>query len=178
MPHSSGFLRQLAAVAAAALALGSCQRAEYAVLPQTSPYHATYHAPVPAAPAVAAASALPPAPPAPTPLSAPSASATRPAVAARPAKVPTPAPKQGKLLHKLLAHKVTKKADKLVASMLKHPHNAAEVNRISGYLRTGLLLVLIGLLITILPGSTFELVGTIVAIIGVVFLVIWLLDVL
>ena len=177
MPHASRFLRQLTAVAAAALLLGSCHRAEYAALPQTSPYHATYHAPVPTAPVVTgkaevAATVQPPV------TSAALAATTSVPVAAAPksAKAAVPAPRKAGLLQKMLANKVVKKADKLTARLLKQPKNTAEVNRISGYLRTGLLLVIIGLLITILPGDPFRLIGTIVAIIGVVFLVLWLLD--
>ena len=180
MPHASNFLRQLTTVAAVALTLGSCHRAEYAALPRTSPYHATYHAPVPPASAVTskaevAATAQPPV------ISAtPAASATTAAVpvtaASEPAKAAVPTPRKAGLLQKMLANKLVKKADKLTAKLLKQPQNTAEVNRISGYLRTGLLLILIGLLITVIPGGSFNTVGIIVAIIGVVFLALWLLD--
>ena len=180
MPHASRFLWQLTAVAAAALLLGSCHRAEYAALPRTSPYHATYHMPVPAAPvatgkAEVAATAQPP-----VILVTPAASATTAAVqgaaASEPAKAAVPAPRKAGLLQKMLANKLVKKADKLTAKLLKQPQNTAEVNRISGYLRTGLLLILIGLLITVIPGGSFNTIGAIVAIIGVVFLALWLLD--
>ena len=176
----SCFLRKITAVAAAALALSGCHRAEYALLPQTSPYHATYHAPAKPAPAVAQASKAAPAPaPAVAPVAPAPASA--PQVAAAPAIPPaktTPAapPRRPGVLQKMLANKMVKKADKLTAKLLRQPRNTAEANRISGYLRTGLLLVLIGLLITILPGSSFNTIGTIVALIGVVFLVLWLLN--
>ena len=94
----------------------------------------------------------------------------------QPRQLPPP-PRAGRAhCKKILATKVVKKANKLAAKLLKQPQNTAEVNRISGYLRTGLLLILIGLLITILPGGSFNTIGTIVAIIGVVFLVLWLLD--
>ena len=180
MPHVSNFLRQLTAVAAVALLLGSCHRAEYATLPRTSPYHATYHAPVPTAPAATgkakvAATGHPPATPATSTASAATAAAPVAAVP-EPAKAAVPAPRKAGLLQKMLAKKMVKKADKLTAKLLKQPQNTAEVNRISGYLRTGLLLVIIGLLITILPGGSFNTIGTIVAIIGVVFLVLWLLN--
>ncbi|WP_161806890.1 hypothetical protein [Hymenobacter sp. AT01-02] len=42
MKHLSGIMRKVTAVAAVAVALTSCNRAEYAMLPKTS---SAYHAP-------------------------------------------------------------------------------------------------------------------------------------
>jgi len=72
--------------------------------------------------------------------------------------------------------KVTKKLDKLAAksSQFKKHDATASTARIDGNLRTGIILVVIGLLVGLLNG----LIGTIIAIIGVVFLALWLLDAL
>jgi len=70
--------------------------------------------------------------------------------------------------------KVTKKMDKLAAKspQFKKHDATASTARIDGNLRTGIILVLIGLLVGIFSG----LIGTIIALIGVIFIVLWLLD--
>jgi hypothetical protein len=71
-------------------------------------------------------------------------------------------------------HKLTKKLDKLTsqAPQFKKKDATASTARISGNLRTGIILLLIGLIVGIF--SNF--IGTIIALIGLVFLVLWLLD--
>lgn len=169
----------------AAAALTSCNRAEYAMLPKTSSaYHGTQYtvtAPKPAAPA--AEIAVAPVAPAATPETAPVLAETP---TAAPAATPAPvavAPQQAKkgpklnLIQKMMANKVVKKADKLANKILPKEHrDSAEVNRISGNLRTGVILLIVGLLISLIPGDIFDLVGAILAIIGIIFLVLWLLD--
>ena len=183
MYYFSRSLPKLLTVAAVAITFGGCQRAEYALLPKTSSYHVAYQAPTQPAPEVKplseAAVNLQTPPVAPT-ASAQLASAA-PQVVAKPvapsaAAAPAATSRRPGLLQKMLANKAVKKVDKLAAKLLKQPQNTAEVNRISGYLRTGLLLILIGLLITVIPGGSFNTIGTVVAIIGVVFLALWLLD--
>lgn len=98
------------------------------------------------------------------------------AVAAAPAAatVATPAPQKLNLVQRMALAKVTKKLNKLAdkSSQFKQGDNTAHTARISGNLRTGLILLLIGLIVGIFSG----LIGTIIALIGVVFLVLWLLD--
>lgn len=194
MKHLSASFSKLLTVAACALTLGSCQRAEYAFLPKTSSYHgvARVAAPVPveredAAPAApASAPAV-----APTPPAAPAAAATAPAAsstAARPAPLaevapasvaapatvvaPTP-PRKLNLVQRLAVAKVGKQLRKAAdLTQFKQKSAAAETQRISGNLRTGLILLLVGLLVGLFNG----LIGTIIALIGVIFIVLWLLD--
>jgi len=70
--------------------------------------------------------------------------------------------------------KVTKKINKLASksSQFKQGDNTAHTARISGNLRTGLILLLIGLIV----GIFSNIIGLIIALIGVVFIVLWLLD--
>jgi hypothetical protein len=76
--------------------------------------------------------------------------------------------------------KVTKKAEKIADKILvkqnKEIAGTSDANAITGYLRTGIILLLVGLLITLIPGDIFSLIGGIVSIIGIVFIVLWLLD--
>lgn len=135
----------------------------------------------PAAPAVApeitvatAPVAAAPAPVAAAPKAAAPATETA-EVAAAPASatVATPAPPKLNLVQRMALAKVTKKLNKLATkSQLKQGDNTAHTARISGNLRTGLILLLIGLIVGIFSG----LIGTIIALIGVIFLVLWLLD--
>jgi hypothetical protein len=78
------------------------------------------------------------------------------------------------LVQRMALAKVTKKLNKLAdkSSQFKQGDNTANTARISGNLRTGLILLLIGLIVGIFSG----LIGTIIALIGVIFLVLWLLD--
>ena len=192
---------KLVAVAACALTLGSCSRAEYAMLPKGGSYHGVTRVttPVPAAVAATPAPALATAPVAATPVAttelpmaaAPvqivkqqaqavaaaavaSTSGTASTVAA------TPALKLN-VMQRLVLNKVTRKVDKLMQKATARQHdNTASTARggISGNLRTGLILLLVGLLISLFSGISgiFGIIGAIVAIIGLVFIILWLLD--
>jgi hypothetical protein len=203
MQNLTSTMGRLAVVLAGALALGSCNRAEYATLPRSASYMGTATAtskarvavssPIaatqvatapevtvataPVAEAPVAAPAVAPiavAPAAPVVAAAPQA-AEAPAVAAT---VATPdavaaAPKLN-LVQRMALAKVTKKLNKLTAnaSKLNKGDNTAHTARINGNLRTGIILLLVGLIVGIFSG----LIGTIIALIGVIFLVLWLLD--
>ncbi|MEJ7660933.1 MAG: hypothetical protein WKG07_15605 [Hymenobacter sp.] len=69
---------------------------------------------------------------------------------------------------------MTKKVNQLVAKtpQMKQGDNTAHTTRINGNLRTGIILLVIGLLVGLLN----SLIGTIIAIIGLVFILLWLLD--
>jgi hypothetical protein len=202
MQNLTSTMGRLAVVLAGALALGSCNRAEYATLPRSASYMGTATAtskarvavasPIaatqvatapevtvataPVAEAPVAAPAVAPiavAPAAPVVAAAPQA-AEAPAVAAT---VATPdavaaAPKLN-LVQRMALAKVTKKLNKLTAnaSKLNKGDNTAHTARINGNLRTGIILLLVGLIVGI-----SGLIGTIIALIGVIFLVLWLLD--
>ncbi|GAB3306583.1 hypothetical protein [Hymenobacter tenuis] len=197
MKHLSGLLNKLTAVAAVAVALTSCNRAEYAMLPKTSSaYHGTQRGvivkPAPAtavvtpkvaAPAVAEVEApvvaTPTAPVAAENPVVASAPAAAPKVAA-PAEAVRPEAKKAfsgvklNAVQKAALAKIDKKADKIAAKLTKK--DTASANAISSNLKLGIILVLIGALITILPGGIFDLLGSIVAIIGIVFIILALLD--
>jgi uncharacterized membrane protein len=90
-----------------------------------------------------------------------------------PVTKPAAAPKLN-LVQRMAMHKLTKKLDKLAnqAPQFKKKDATTSTARISGNLRTGIILLLIGLIVGIFSGF----IGTIIALIGVVFLVLWLLD--
>lgn len=203
MKHLFNHLPKLAAIAAIALSMSSCNRAEYAMLPKTSPYHATYHGTAkPATPAaeqeVAAAEsqnvvveeknvvAETPAAVAAVPAtaSAPKAAVVE-AVAAAPAatKAAQPAtaaaPRKLNLVERAAFNKVVKKVDKLASkAQIKQGSETAGTSKIGGYLRTGIILLLVGLLVSLLSpiSGIFGLIGGIIAIIGLIFIILWLLD--
>lgn len=135
-------------------------------------------APVAEAPAVAPEITVATAPAprvAPAPVAAVQAPAqAAPAAATPDATVATAAPKSLNLVQRMALAKVTKKLNKLAdkSSQFKQGDNTAHTARISGNLRTGLILLLVGLIVGIFSG----LIGTIIALIGVIFLVLWLLD--
>lgn len=184
------------ALAACALTLGSCSRAEYAMLPKGSSYHGVARV---ATPVPAAATATTPAPAAEPVVNAAPAVVTeaQPAVAAvaaapavqapvRAAKsavaveAPTavaaaPAPKLS-LVQRMALSKVTRKMDKMMqksGSARQHDNSASTAaSGISGNLRTGLILLLVGVLV----GLLVPIVGYIIGIIGLVFIILWLLD--
>lgn len=183
---------KLAAVAACALSLGSCNRAEYALLPKSAaPYHGGQRAatlvpvavapvaapstpaPVPTVPARLAAKAPAPSPSAPAVVAASPAAAppaAEPAVAAEAAPVRKP-----NALQRLALKQATRKLDKMLQkSTARRSDNTAstQASGISGNLRTGLILLLVGVLV----GLIIPIVGTIIAIIGLVFIILWLLD--
>ena len=202
MRNLTSTLGRLSVVLAGALALGSCSRSNYAFLPKADSYLGTTAAAPKArqqAPAIAATPAeVAPAAEA-SPAIAPEVTvATAPVVAAKPAAAPTvvaaepaavaaapaaevaaatvatPAPQKLSLVQRMALAKVTKKINKLASKspQFKQGDNTAHTARISGNLRTGLILLLIGLIVGIFSG----LIGTIIALIGVIFLVLWLLD--
>ncbi|OGX82342.1 hypothetical protein [Hymenobacter glacialis] len=182
------------AVAACALTLGSCNRAEYAMLPKGSSYHGVTRVatPVPTQAPTTAVATAPVAAEAIAPQEAPAAvattatpqAATKEVAAAVAAAstvaaasvVATPAPKTN-LAQRIALSKVTRKMDKLIqksGAMRQHNNTAStsETAAISGNLRTGLILLLVGLLV----GIFNTLIGSIIALIGVIFIVLWLLD--
>ncbi|GAB2692493.1 hypothetical protein GCM10011495_01630 [Hymenobacter frigidus] len=184
---------KLIAVAACALTLGSCSRSEYAMLPKGGSYHGVTRVstPVPAtaetvaAPAAAATAAetRPAAAPvvAVAPVTkAPAAAKTPAAVLESPAAAATvaaaPAPKLN-LVQRMALGKVTHKMEKMVqksGSVRQHDNTAStsKTAAISGNLRIGIILLLVGLLVGLING----LIGGIIAIIGLIFIVLWLLD--
>ncbi|WP_201983063.1 hypothetical protein [Hymenobacter rubidus] len=197
MKNTSSPLAKLLAVAACALMLGSCNRAEYAMLPKGSSYHGVSRmaTPVPAAPAAVITPAATE-----VPATAPAASSTPEtrtalpaAVAAKPAAAPartapvttpatvaatttaTPAPKLS-LVQRLALSKVTRQADKLIkqAGSVRQHDNSASVAKgsVSGNLRIGIILLLVGLIVSLINGF----IGSIIALIGLIFIVLWLLD--
>jgi len=196
MKNFPSTLTRLVAVFSATLALGACSRADYATLPRTAAYlnSATAVAkPRPAAPVIATASPVALAPvaevpvaPAPEMAAAPvsTAAATKAptvAAAAQPAQAATatlataPAPRLN-LVQRLALKKITKKLDKLTANvpqLRQHDATAARGGSgISGNLRTGLIILIIGALVAIFNGV----IGGIIALIGLVFILLWLLD--
>ena len=188
---------KLIVLAACALTLGSCSRSEYAMLPKGSSYHgvARVATPVPAVNVKPETAIVPNA--APIAAAAPAivaetqpATATAAPVAKTPVRVassvvaiqaPTvvataPAPKLS-LVQRMALSKVTRKMDKLMqksGSARQHDNMASTSNTaaISGNLRIGIILLLVGLLVGLLNG----LIGTIIAIIGLIFIILWLLD--
>jgi hypothetical protein len=200
MKNMSLSLGRLSLVLATAFSLGACSRADYAPLShattqpasvpvaQAAPYvpvAGEASATVMAAPAAAAAPvAVQPAPAALE--AAPAASAVAPApataaptIAAVPPAEAAPAPKLN-LVQRLALRKVAKKLDKLTAQVpqLKKHDAAAARGGLDSNLRSALLFGLIGLILLLFSGVSpaFYIVGTILLIVGLVFLVLWLLD--
>ena len=182
------------AVAACALTLGSCSRAEYAMLPKGGSYHGVTRVatPVPAASVATAATPAPAAEAVVAPAMAPEATVAAAVPAAQPvAKAPqaaavtaamgtaatvAAAPKLN-FLQRVALNKVTRKMDKLIqkSGAVRQHDNTASTTRssgISGNLRIGIILLLVGLLVGIFNG----LIGTIIAVIGLIFIILWLLD--
>ena len=186
---------KLIAVAACALTLGSCSRSEYAMLPKGGSYHGVTRVstPVPATaetvaapaaaetrPAAAPVVAVAPVTKAPTAAKTPAAVLESPAAAATVAA--TPAPKLN-LVQRMALSKVTRKMEKMVqksGSVRQHDNTAStsKTTAISGNLRTGIILLLVGLLVSLFSGISgiFGIIGAIIAIIGLIFIILWLLD--
>ena len=184
---------KLIAVAACALTLGSCSRSEYAMLPKGGSYHGvtrvstpvpataeTVAAPAAAAtaaetrPAVAPVVAVAPVTKAPAVAKTPAAVLESPAAAATVAAAPAP---KLNLVQRMALGKVTHKMEKMVqksGSVRQHDNTAStsKTAAISGNLRIGIILLLVGLLVGLING----LIGGIIAIIGLIFIVLWLLD--
>jgi len=212
MKNLSATFVKITAVVACALTLGSCSRAEYAMLPKSSSYHGVTRAatPVPVAasaatetrvarvpvvaPTAAATSATrvattpPSKPTAPAPKALPitaagSAVAAAPAASAAVATTSqaAPAPKLS-LVQRLAVAKVTKKLEKAVqkSGTARQHYNTAATQKLSGKLRQGIILVLIGVLVEILAAaigsSLVYLLGAILILVGLVLIVLYLLD--
>ena len=185
-------LGRLSLVLATAFSLGACGRADYAAVSQaatqpasTPVAQAAPYVPVAgeaSATVVAAAPAMPVAAPT-APVAAPAVASTpaaaTPAVAAAPAAKATPAPKPN-LVQRLALRKITKKLDKLTAQMpqLKKQDARAARGGLDSNLRSAILFGLVGLIVLLFAGVSpvFGVVGTILLIVGLVFLVLWLLD--
>lgn len=197
MKKLSTLWRQLTLAAVATVALAGCNRAEYAMLPKTSSYHGTVAqqasptapsayevtapAPVEAPEAVVAIREVSAAKEVATVERNPAAPAATKREVARAAKATAAATKAAapktSLMEKAVVQQVMKKADKLASKMqFKQHKESADVSRLSGYLRTGIILLLVGLLVSLIPGDVFSLIGGILAIVGIIFLVLWLLN--
>jgi hypothetical protein len=194
---------KLVAVAACALTLGSCNRAEYAMLPKGSSYHGVTRvaAPVPASPAPVAVEATTPATEAAkvdAPVATPASTTVLPATSDKktaqvtPAVVDTkklgnaataatPAPKLN-LVQRVALNKVARKMDKMMQkSGTANPHaNTASTQRLDSDLRTAILLAAIGILVEILgialSSSLVYILGAVLIIVGAVFFVLWLVN--
>ncbi|GAB2966109.1 hypothetical protein GCM10027048_40280 [Hymenobacter coalescens] len=187
MKHVAKLFHQLAGAALVVAALSGCSRGEYAMLPKTSPYHATYTAAKPAVqpvapeatPAPAATAEAPEVTPAAAPAvaSAPVAQPSKAVVApeAKPARKLNP---MQQVLVKKMAHKVDKLAAK--AQLKKHQNTAGteQTQAVGGNLRLGIIFLAIGLILALFAGvnGIFGVLGTIAVIIGIVLLVLWLLE--
>lgn len=188
MKHLSGILHKLTAVAAVAVALTSCNRAEYAMLPKTSSsaYHGTQRAvtvaPAPVATETAATAPVAEAAPVAAPIEktvAVAAPAAKPAVAKAP--VAAPAAKAPKLnfAQKAVVAKLTKQANKLTAKAQVNKKSEVasqeDANAINRNIKLGIILLLIGVLLGVF-GGILSLLGGIIGIIGVILIILGLLD--
>jgi len=137
------------------------------VVPRRAPVAKTTPA-VAAAPVVAA-----PVAPAPVVAAAPVA------VAATSSEAAPAAPKLN-LVQRLALKKISKKLEKLAANspQLKQRDAAASTSRVSGNLRSALIFGVVGLLLTLLGGvaGIFYVLGVILIVIGLIFLLLWVLD--
>jgi hypothetical protein len=195
MKHLFNTLSKLATVAVVGLSISSCNRAEYAMLPKTTPYHATYGSVTKVAPVEASKEATVVAEATPiqteqavvveAPVAATPATTTPAAApATRSARVvhtttPDAAPKKMSVPQRALLAKVNKKVDKLVskAQTMKSKEAASheDANALNRNIKVGILLILIGVLLGII-GGVLGVVGSIVALIGVVLIILGLLD--
>jgi len=192
MKNLSLALSRATLVLAAAFSLGACGRSEYAPISRATTQPAsTPIAQVPYVPVAAEASAtvtapVQPAPAAvqPAPAAAEAATVAAPAVAAPAvaATPPAPAAKAPKpnFGQRLALRTVTKKLDKLTAKLpqLKQQDARAARGGLDGNLRSAILFGLVGLIVLLFAGVSqiFGIVGTILLIVGLIFLVLWLLD--
>jgi hypothetical protein len=200
MKHLSGLWHKLTVVVAVAASLSSCNRAEYAMLPKTTSYHGTAYRAVTVAPApevvvaneaipvaeapvlapVAAASVTSPKTATPAVAKAETPQTVAPAVAATPAKTGV-APKLN-LAQKALVQKVVKKADKLASKVefkqRTETASADDANALNRNIRNGIILLLVGLLVSLFSGISpiFGVLGGIISIIGIVLIILGLLD--
>lgn len=201
MKKLSASFTKLVSLAACALTLGSCSRAEYSMLPKGSSYHNVTRVatPVPTssvaavsqasatAPAAAEATTVSVAPFA-TPVLVAKEAASAPAIVASTAAVVAatastlpdalPARKLTRV-QKFAATRIVRAVSKAAnANQFKQHQATAKTEKISGNLRTGVILLLIGLLISLFAGinGVFGLIGGIIAVIGLIFIILYLLD--
>jgi hypothetical protein len=177
LPHSASYLGSTPVARQRAVAAPATTAQVAPAIAATSSAVVTAPATPSVAPEVVAAApvAATPAPASMAPASVAAATVATPeaSVAVAPTAKPAAAPKLN-LAQRLAMHKLTKKLDKLTsqAPQFKKKDATASTARISGNLRTGIILLLIGLIVGLFSGF----IGTIIALIGVVFLVLWLLD--
>ncbi len=190
-------LAKFAAVAVVALSLGSCNRAEYALLPKSPAYlgtQASSHRAVAVAAPAAVATPVAPAAQRHEPESARITPAqttlapTTPAVALTSVALVAPAapaanalvqPTAARSVPKLslvqtfLAKKAVKKMGHLMAATQRASHNAtAATNRLDGKLRQGLILLLIGILIGIVGGAIGGSIGNLIGLLGLIIAIV------
>ena len=199
MKNLSSLLSRTLLTVTAALALGACNRSEYAMLPRSASYLGTTpvaSTPRPAAPVAVAsqseaktapalaktAPALTPAPekavvaapaaavPARSTAKAPQAVAVEATPEAATAVAPA-APVKLSLVQRLALKKISKKLDKLTANapQLKQRDASASTTRLDSNLRTGLLFLLVGLILSLFGG-----ISAVFAIIGLILAIIGL----
>jgi hypothetical protein len=177
LPHSASYLGSTPVARQRAVAAPATTTQVAPAIAATGSAVVTAPATPSVAPEVVAAApvAATPAPASTAPASVAAATVATPeaSVAVAPTAKPVAAPKLN-LAQRLAMHKLTKKLDKLTsqAPQFKKKDATASTARISGNLRTGIILLLIGLIVGLFSGF----IGTIIALIGVVFLVLWLLD--
>ena len=191
---------RLALTVAGALALGACNRSEYAPLSRSTSYLGSQPVAVQAAPvaqpelssAVVHAPAAKPVaatPTAPQPAEK-TVLAPQPVevAAAAPTVAPTLAapavPAKLNMVQRLALKSVAKKLNKLTANapVLKKRDAAAGTARLDGSLRTALVVILISILVGILAsiggtaGTLLAIIASILFIVGIVLLILYLLD--
>lgn len=187
MKNLSLTLGRLSLVLATALSLGACSRAEYTPLaqattqPASTPVAQASYVPVAAEASATVTATAPVAPVATAPVAAQAApAAAAPEVApATPAAKAVTAPKLNQV-QRLALRKVAKKLDKLTAQapQLKKRDASAARGGLDSNLRSAILFGLVGLIVLLFAGVSwiFGTIGTILLIVGLVFLVLWLLD--
>lgn len=187
-------LGRLTLILAGALSLGACNRAAYSNLspadalaastpvaqqptalyvPVTAEESAVVKATAPTAPAAPVAAPAPVA-------AAPAIVAAAPVAPVAPTATAAPTAPKPNLVQRLALRKITKKLDKMASQLpqLKKQDASAARGGLDSNLRSALLFGLIGIILLLFTGvsNVFGIVGTILLIIGLVFLVLWLLD--
>ena len=180
---------RLAAVAVCALSLGSCNRAEYAMLPKGGSYHGVSRpaTPVHATPAMASTPAPVAEPvvataPTATPKTAENTSVAPAAKSLGTATVVTAPVAKLNLVQRVALKKVARKVENMTqkSGSARQHDNTAATQKLEGKLRQGIILVAIGVLVEILgivlSSSIVYLLGAILIIVGGVFIVLYLID--
>lgn len=205
MEKLSSLFGRLALTVAGALALGACNRSEYAMLPKSASYLGTKSTAYTPRPAALAPIAATPAPVAPEvtatpavaePAAAQSVATPRLPTPAAPAKVvaakpapeatATPAPAVAaapatqpklSLVQRLMLNKLVRKIDRQTEKMsVRKSDNTASTARVDGKLRYAIIFGAISLIFFIIGGGLANTIGTILLVIAVLFLLFWLLD--